>query len=469
MTPEERTKAMEALGDNAETVSPEFRFGKTRYEEKTPHAIKVDVWDKRNAEKIVDEWGLENEVKNPEVNKKSIIADSHTACFDPQPVLNENCNDPVKKKWFEEVLETPEYHQLHQATSLDTEMSELASIQLYRQYQKYLTSLTPDEQEEIEEGTEGTDEGWGPRVKRSSSAQEGVQQARQDIQEAQDAADALGCGSREGNRSELGTGVVDAFKALRNNPRFRAISEAAGRFRVLSKSFQTKKTIHGMDDLVGVTLGDEISRLIPSELMKLTDEDMENDLLLKILDRTAMVRDYKSVKKIGRGPIMVLVDESSSMKRNDGAPIIAAKGLALSLAWLARQQSRWCCLVGWASRGKSHHLVLDPSTPNDELMDWSLKVESGGTHPPVEMIPELFDKTNAPEGKTDIIWITDGDCQVDEKIVEEFQDWRKDHKCKVWTIGIGCEAESFKPFSDQTVMVSQLSTSEPVIGEVLSI
>lgn len=465
MEPEDQEKAMEVLNDSAEIVSPEFNLGESKHEEKVPNAIQVDVWDKRKAEKIVDEWDLESEKQNPEVDKRSIIADSHTACFNPQPVLDENCDDQVKKQWFEDVLETPEYHHLHKATCLDTEMSQIASIQLYRQYQEYLTGLTSDERDKIENSESGEDGDWGSRVKRSGSAQKGVQQAGQDIRDAKEAAEALGYGTEDGSSSSLGTGVLDAFQGLRNNPKFRAISEAAGRFRVLSKSLQTKKNIHGMDDLVGVTLGDEIGRLVPSELMKLVDEDMENELLLKIHERTAMVRNYQSVDKIGRGPIMVLVDESSSM---NGERIIAAKGLALSLAWLARQQNRWCCLVGWSSSGYIHELVLDPSTPNSKLMDWACESLGGGTRPPVEIIPELFEQTNAPEGKTDIIWITDGECGIDERVIEEFQDWRKEHKCKVWTIGIGCKAESFEPFSDQTVMVSQLSTSEPVIEEIFS-
>jgi len=113
--------------------------------------------------------------------------------------------------------------------------------------------------------------------------------------------------------------------------------------------------------------------------------------------------------------------------------------------------------------------LLEPGVNNADIMDWCVAMLNGGTEPPLHLVPELYDETGAPDGKTDILWITDGECRVDPETVESFNEWREKHECRIWTIGIGCPAESFGSFSDKTVQVSGLSTTEPVISEILSI
>jgi len=474
--PVDQDAVLAMFSDKAEDVEFDNNLPIKVEVKSTPNAIEVDRWGRRIAERITEQWELAKDC-DPDDTKEveALVADAHTSCFEPRPQLTENCEDAVKAAWFNDLLQTDDFRALHSSTRMDTELSQIAAKQLFDRFEEYKKSLTEQEKEEIEEEQQEDDSdgngdvpvNWGPRLKRKRSVEAASQQAAQDVSDAQDAMDSFGggIGSEQGTGADTGQNLLDMFKMLRDNPQLRKISENAGRFRRLAKSLQRQKPVHGVDDIVGVTLDDNVSRLVPAELMNLTDEQMEIDLIRRLSEKQAMCREYQGVEATSRGPIMVLVDESGSMSGN---PIAAAKGFALSMAWLSRHQNRWCCLVGWSSQGQMHKLLIDPHKPTSQLMEWCATFMSGGTHPPFNEVPKLFQETGAPKGQTDIIWITDGEIYHDEH-VEIYQNFRKENKVKVWTIGIGCEAESFKPYTDVTASVTGLNTSQPVISELLSL
>jgi len=474
--PAERDAIMDMFSDGAEDVVFDSKGIATVVPVvKTPNAIQVDRWSSRIAERITKEWGIgEKPGSKVETEVQALVADAHTSCFEPSPQLTENCEDTVKATWFNDLLESDEFMDLHSSTRMDTDLSQIAAKQLFDRYEQYLDSLTEEEKKEIEDedpGDDGNGGGWGPVLKRKRSISGAAEAAAKDVGDAQDAGDAFGggIGTEDGAGSETGKNLLKMFQMLRNNPQLRKISENAGRFRRLARSLQRQKPVHGIDDVVGVTLDDNISRLVPAELLNLTDECLELDLLRRLSEKQATCREYEGVESTSRGPIMVLVDESGSM---GGDQIAAAKGFALSMAWLARQQKRWCCLVGWSSENQIRTLKIDPHKTNDDIMDWCLQFFKGGTAPPFNEVPKLFEETGAPKGQTDVIWVTDGEIYLGnntDKKYQPYQTFRKEAKVKVWTVGIGVPAESFQPFSDVVTQVSGLTTGQPVIGELLSL
>src|ERR1019366_978819 len=115
--------------------------------------------------------------------------------------------------------------------------------------------------------------------------------------------------------------------------------------------------------------------------------------------------DYRGVEPVGRGPIVISIDESGSMQEQD--KIYLAKALALSMLWIARHQKRWCYLIGWSSADQRRNLVIPIGTHDDlALLEWLTQFFNGGTVPPLDDMPTLFKTSGAPTGKTDIILIT---------------------------------------------------------------
>ena len=422
-------------------------------------ALAVDRWGMLVSERMKAEWGgYEDDLH--------LIADCHTAAFEPRPQLNSVCTDPVRQKWISSLLTCSDFQALHVSTRTDEALSEIATHQLVKRFRQYESSLTDEEKEELEDGEDPIE----AEMKRARSIRSAVNDAQQDVSDAKAAAEAFscGCGANAGSGERLSPEVIEnSFAAVRNNESLREITEYAGRFTALAKSMQVKKPVHGMDDVVGVTLDGEIGRLVPSELMQLADEDLELDLLRRITEKQALCREYKGVTGLGRGPIMVMVDESASMH---GDRIHAAKGFALSMGWLAQHQRRWCCLVGWSSRSEQNALVMQPGRVHPaEVKDWCCHFFQGGTTPPLELVPQLFEQTGAPEGKTDVIWITDGNCRLRQHQVDRFNQWREEANVKVWTIGIQLDPQSFHPITDTATYVTGLNTSEPIVHELMSL
>src|SRR5262249_52952845 len=160
----------------------------------------------------------------------------------------------------------------------------------------------------------------------------------EEVKEYCDARDGLGMGEGAPGERRNPKAVAEAYKRVRNNPTLRRIAEFAGRFRRVAQSKQRMKTVHGLDDVVGVEMGGDVARLLSHELAKLGIEELELDTLRRIAERQALCRDYSATEPAGKGPIIITLDESGSMTTT----IDAAKGLALALAWIARQQKRWC-------------------------------------------------------------------------------------------------------------------------------
>ncbi|GAG40020.1 unnamed protein product, partial [marine sediment metagenome] len=179
------------------------------------------------------------------------------------------------------------------------------------------------------------------------------------------------------------------------------------------------------------------------------------------------------VEKQAKGPIMVFVDCSGSM---GGDRIYNAKAIALSLAWLAKTQKRWICLVGFSSGATLEDLprvVLNPGKWDQvELMEWLEDFDGGGTTCNwlrEETMEAMFRETRAPRGKTDVILITDGSVHINDEVVESWHGWKKANQVKLISLVIGGHGGSLEEVSDVTHQISGLGLDQEGVQEALSI
>jgi uncharacterized protein with von Willebrand factor type A (vWA) domain len=135
------------------------------------------------------------------------------------------------------------------------------------------------------------------------------------------------------------------FHLVRNDATLQAICALAGRYRRLAQSCQRRKTRHGLDDVVGVEFGGELGRVLPHELVKLAEPAFEREALRRLAEGQLQCREHHATEPVGKGPVIVCVDESGSMT---GDPVHTAKAVGLALAWIARRQRRWCALVAYS-------------------------------------------------------------------------------------------------------------------------
>lgn len=426
------------------------------------YAVKQDSWTLAQAEQLVAaEWNIAEDGFTHK-HSEAEIADAFASSFEFSPAIDRDCGDVLRRRWYETLLKSQHFQDLHISTAGDEYLSELAASQFATQYVQYADGLT-EEQQEAESNGRG---GLQGDIARHKSVKQAAEQAAEKVQDAKDLSDAFGVGAGQGAALDKAA-MGKLFLAARNNSTLRRIAELAGRYRRLAQSLQNSKPTHGMDDMVGIEPGREIERLTVGELSNFVCPELHLDTLRRIVEGEAHCRQYQSVAQENRGPIMVLVDESGSMS---GEPIAEAKALALSLAWLARHQNRWCCLVGWSSEGQVRELVLPPGQQDQSaIIDWCGQMWDGGTYPPVHHIHQLFLRTNAPKGKTDLIWITDGSCHIDAEHVEQFNEFRRQHSARSFTLGIGGDPHGFYEISDEVKVVDSLTVESEAVEQILSI
>jgi uncharacterized protein with von Willebrand factor type A (vWA) domain len=342
------------------------------------------------------------------------------------------------------LLETPEYRALHGQTCLDDQLSAIAAKGICDQWQSYVDEV--GEKETDGEGAPGTEPGGenedvGTTVARIRSTQRAVEQAQDDVDTAKDCAAGLGLGG-DGSRVDSQS-LARYFARVKNDDTLRKILAMAGRMRKRCKSLQSHKTHAVRGEITGIELGGDVSRLIPSELAMVSGAvpDLEMYSLYRLAQRRCLCYKNSKNEQQQSGPIVVCVDESGSM---DGDKVVAAKGLAMAMAWLASYQKRWIALVGYSGGDAGTRLVLPPGhNQQDALIEWLLHFYGRGSDldVPLNELPGIywdeFVATGMPRGKTDVVMITDAVVWCPDHVTDKYRAWAKAEKVKTYGIVIG--------------------------------
>lgn len=425
----------------------------------SPTALDLDDWSIRRGREVLTESELLQAIYPGDENQKAAelpVADFLGAAFEPEPKVVTACTDERRHRYMRQLLETPDYQALHSDTQLDDCASEIAAAHFAQQWVTLCQSAEPENE-------------FQKDLQALRAASQAIQEARQDVGDLREAQTALGLGSGSPGLSLDAKGLTGMFKRVRGSRSLKRICELAGRYRRFAQAQQRKKCLHGQDDVVGVVLDGDPGRLLPHELAALDDPDLELDTMRRIVERQAMCREYRGLETKARGPICVVVDESGSM---GGEPIYNAKAIALALAWVARHQGRWCCLVGFSGGEDGNFLVLPPGKWDlAKLMEWLEHFYGNGTdcNVPLVELPARWDELGAPKGKTDIIIITDAIVSVPDDVRQSFLTWKAAEKVKLYSLVLNSSAGDLAGVSDKVYLLDALSLEAEGVGDVLSV
>jgi uncharacterized protein with von Willebrand factor type A (vWA) domain len=433
-------------------------------------ALKLDDWGLRRGEDVLRESErLQKCLINIEdwQRQAQAVADFHGAAFEVDPQMNESCADPLRWDFLKQLLETPECHQLRASTVLNDTASEIAAAAFASQYAALRKQRDKDEKREHgKEGRAGDD--FGTEIGVLKHVSKALSEASKEVEEARETAAALGMGPGSPGSNDP-KAIAALYKRVRSDPTLRRICELAGRYRRVAQSKQRRKATHGLDDVVGVVLDADLGRLLPHELAKLAIPAFEDDILRRFVERQTMCREYRAMEPVAKGPIVVSVDESGSMADDK---VHTAKALALALAWIARQQRRWCGLVAYSGDTGERLLALPPGRWDESaLMEWLADFIGGGSSldVPVREMPDYYQRLGAPVGQTDVIFITDAICRIPTKLQEEFCTWKKQVQARLIALIIQSTPGDLSGISDEVHEVPSLAVTEAAVERVLAI
>lgn len=167
-------------------------------------------------------------------------------------------------------------------------------------------------------------------------------------------------------------------KILHKYPKLQEIAKAMGREKESLKEMDTSitkyipillKHSHDKQDIEGVTLGNNLSSLLPSEIAMLDSSSFyikyARKQLQQFSSRAAQTKKEKSETKemsprLDQGPMILCIDTSVSMT---GKPLEIAQSLTRQLAAIAQKERRSCFLISFLVRTKT----LDISKPSSYL------------------------------------------------------------------------------------------------------
>ncbi|WP_328973976.1 VWA domain-containing protein [Streptomyces sp. NBC_00239] len=239
---------------------------------------------------------------------------------------------------------------------------------------------------------------------------------------------------------------AELAERLRNG-RLGQFAELIGRFRQMATGERARKVEHAPGELVGITLGDDLGRVVPSEIAQLGVPALRAVFAAKFAESRLMLYDSRGEQPTGRGAIIACVDCSFSMatppggSSSDGITAEAwAKACALALLDQARQAKRDFVgiLFSSADQVSVHAFPASQPAPISRVIDFAEHFFAGGTdfEAPLSAAAEVLEREFNTEGRPrgDIVLITDGECEVSEDWMHQWNDTK--HRLGYRTFGI---------------------------------
>lgn len=252
---------------------------------------------------------------------------------------------------------------------------------------------------------------------------------------------------------------IEMAKRL-NTEKFKKIAQIFGPMHRMAFAEQQRKTIHSRDEVFNVEMGNDIGRILPMELMKITHPILKKDFYRKFYEGELLQYELRGTEKLAKGGIIACDDGSGSMY---GEPEIWAKAVGLSLLQIAKSQNRPFYGIHFGSPNQMAQFDFRDTKKItlEGVIDYAEFFFGGGTDfmTPLSRALDILKEEHQAKGavKGDIVFITDGMCGVHDGWLEEFKKEQERLGFKVYGVIIGghVDSEPLKTICDGRVFTIQ--------------
>lgn len=337
------------------------------------------------------------------------------------------------------------------------------------------------------------------------AARTALQNAEDQINEANAAINAYGGYSQEQSTPSQRMSTkqkMELAQKLKDSPKLAKIAELAGKMVNTALNKQKTKVIHPPDEIVGITVGDDLPKVLPSELILLDDELTEMLFYQRYTERALMQYDMIGHEPQSKGPIIACVDESGSMdethineKRlarklkdlsedaqyearvqanaNAYTKEVWSKAVVMALLAVARHQHRDFCVVYFSYRGELKTYTFPKAKASAaELLDMAEFFFGGGTTFDGWMTESLVIAEKGMFENADIIVISDGDVYIGDKKREEYNTRRTAKKVHAYGVLLATtkkEGDNLRSVTDQMITVTDLEADSKALDMMFNI
>lgn len=516
------------------------------------YAISHDKWDKRKASDIaaelVDFQQASNELYKVAKTGHEALRDTLLALFKVSPQLR----DPkevrpsflINHRIEQEMMELPEYQKLHGTTRGDSVAAGLACVDLEPELEVLFDKLQEQQKQsealedmlgEAGDLADDLDEMMAAAAAAAAAGEEEEAKNYQDQMEAiQEQLEALRKQIEEGTseledgldkaQPEMKAALKEAMSDAQSNaealasfdswslqpgalkkmnpqarialskklqtPKFKRMAEIIGRMQSMALAEQINKTNWAQEEIFDVTLGSDLTKMIPNEIIAMSDDDLVWDWMHRWIEGNLQEYALRGTETVQRGGIVSAEDGSGSM---NGEREIWAKAINLALLKIATMQHRSFTCIHFGGVGQ--YILFEFDTSGNELklkmtygkqvkeysgveavIEFADKSMSSGTDfvTPMSVAIDCMQKEFDEKGVTesDFIFLTDGECGVPPQFLEDFKKKQAELDFKVYGVAVctNPKSEPLNTICDGQVAsvqeIADLSNMKPIFGSI---
>jgi len=312
------------------------------------------------------------------------------------------------------------------------------------------------------------------------SARQALEEAESDIKSTQAAIETFTRGSSSGG-SGNGSAMtarekIELATKVGKSDRLKHIAELTGRMNRIALQTQKSKVKHPPDEIVGITTGKDLGKVLPVELGQLADPDLEPLFFKKYIEGQLLQFDMRGSEKQGRGPIIVALDSSGSMQDTLGnsstTKEVWSKSVMLALLAIAHKEKRDFAAIHF-SHGQAVKVFefSKGEVPPSELIAATDFFICGGTSYDEWMKRSLKLVERSKFNRADTICISDGEVYITDELEKNWNSRRKARDMRCYSVLLGDEqgGEVLSRISDAIATVDDLRDDNDALNLMFSI
>jgi hypothetical protein len=350
----------------------------------SPTVLAVGKWARLRGDRAADEWREVGAPVGALEGAADVAADAIELLTAAVPQWADAPADRRRAQYWRDLAGAPDVGALRDLCAADPLAADVAAAAIADGWRTWAADNPPPADDDKGDGGGEGDGDPVTAARRALAARRAVEQA------ASDAADAAAYGRLAGTDEGQGGDVdraaaIAAARAALRHPAVRAVLRRLGELLPAMRAARRARraTERTPAETVGVTLGGDPARLVPSELAALRRPVLRRAALVRLVEGRATVWDRRDRPRADRGPVVLSVDESGSMGEptSPASELVTAKAIALAVAVLAASEGRPCVLASFGTSSEWRAIASDRRGRFDprELSDWLGHAYGGGT------------------------------------------------------------------------------------------
>jgi len=366
------------------------------------------------------------------------------------------------KTWVDAFTDSPKFADLHDKCYLNSSMSASVAMASSLMYHVQMRDMEDSIKKLQEEGVD-IDDAASEHAAKIRQTVSGI------VDSASEGAEALvvACGLLAGSDNDYHSldaddaAVNELAQFLLQNPEITAYFEDMGRMVSDAETDKKSRLSEGMSELYEVGRGNSLSRVLPSELCKLTDPTLSSLFFKDFVEGGLLQYELRGNEDDPqtRGPVIMCLDISSSMECHNRIHVAYAALLALHQLCVSEKRSLRVILFN--SRVVKDVVTYDGVRANaKDLLKTIGTPVGGGTdfEPPLRKAISYIDS----DSREDVIIVTDDHGNISDELAHFIEDEKAKSEFCLYSFFIGGSKGSLGTVSDYTYSFGDDFSSESI-------